>query len=530
MSHATDALPPERSMWTIAFEKEFWLLLLLGIGCYFTRLSDLSIRGEESRRGRIAWEMIHHGDWLVPRVQGLPRLSRPPLQYWMIALVGMARGDVDAIAVRLPSAVATLMTILLVYVTGRTWMSSIGALGSAVGFATFAQILLLGRLGETEAIFTFLLSSSLLVWQIGTVRGWSPWLLWLSSCSLAALATLAKGPQAPVYFFGGISAYLWLTGNLKSLLSRAPFCGMAVFLGLVSAWQIPFTLKLGQEKVSHVYLSEVAKRFTDDQLSTFLSHLVLFPLEVLLGCLLPWSLLGVVYLKKGFWKDLGDAKKPLLFLLSCICVAFPTVWIPPEAKGRYFMPLFPCFALLSGFAVEKLAQMGRNSSSKWMFIYRNPRTSLFAVASSLGLIFTGPILSQQAKNSPHADLQVQRVKELIPPGKPLYSFGVVHHLFSYHFADDVIHRSFRSFDSVEEVEYFCVDAYRGKPRELPFEWEVIARVNCDRIVRSVPENEVLLGRRTRHVSQNRQSDTRRKETTESSAIRMGQTQLRTGRG
>src|SRR5690348_7771356 len=99
--------------WVIHFESEWVLLTILALCLYATRLTDLSVRGEESRRGRIAWEMVQSGDWLVPRVQGLPRLSRPPLQYWAIACVGLMRGEVDALAVRIPCVVATVLTVLL---------------------------------------------------------------------------------------------------------------------------------------------------------------------------------------------------------------------------------------------------------------------------------------------------------------------------------------------------------------------------------------------------------------------------------
>ena len=47
-------------------EKELWLLLVLLAGMYLTNLDSITIRGEESRRGRIAWEMLHSGNWFVP--------------------------------------------------------------------------------------------------------------------------------------------------------------------------------------------------------------------------------------------------------------------------------------------------------------------------------------------------------------------------------------------------------------------------------------------------------------------------------
>ena len=85
-------------------EPQLWLLVLLCAGAYLPRLDYLTIRGEETRRARVAYEMLESGDWIVPRQQGEVYLSRPPLGNWLIALVGIIRGQIDLVAVRLPSA------------------------------------------------------------------------------------------------------------------------------------------------------------------------------------------------------------------------------------------------------------------------------------------------------------------------------------------------------------------------------------------------------------------------------------------
>ena len=50
-----------------ARELEVLVLALLVAVLYFSRLTDLTIRGEESRWARVAQEMISSGDWIVPR-------------------------------------------------------------------------------------------------------------------------------------------------------------------------------------------------------------------------------------------------------------------------------------------------------------------------------------------------------------------------------------------------------------------------------------------------------------------------------
>ena len=81
-----------RARWWL--EWEFWAVLLLTGLIYGSRLGETPPSGEEPRRGQVAREMIASGDWIVPRQQGLPFLSRPPVQNWAIA-AGLAGAGKD---------------------------------------------------------------------------------------------------------------------------------------------------------------------------------------------------------------------------------------------------------------------------------------------------------------------------------------------------------------------------------------------------------------------------------------------------
>src|SRR5262245_47154749 len=125
---------PESTGGRAWFELELALLLVVVAAIYLTRLGSPNLRGEETRRGRVAVEMIQTGDWIVPRQQGELFLSRPPLQNWLIALVGLVRDGVDDLAVRLPSAVATILLAGLIYGYARGCLSPVGALVAGLSF------------------------------------------------------------------------------------------------------------------------------------------------------------------------------------------------------------------------------------------------------------------------------------------------------------------------------------------------------------------------------------------------------------
>src|SRR5262245_41319559 len=101
-----------------------WLALTaLVLVCYFARLETVPVCGEESRWANAAREMIATGDWIVPRQQGDVFPERPPLGSWAMAAVGLARGHVGLVAVRLPSACATLLLCWLIYGYTLAWSS-----------------------------------------------------------------------------------------------------------------------------------------------------------------------------------------------------------------------------------------------------------------------------------------------------------------------------------------------------------------------------------------------------------------------
>ena len=228
--------------------------------------------------------MVRSGDWIVPRQQGLVFADRPPLNSWCMALIYEITGRLDRLAIRLPTALATLLTTLLVYVYSRTFLSRLGALTAGAAYATAPQVLQLGRFAESDALFSLFGAASLLVWHLGYTRKWPPVCVWCSGYLLAALAALTKGPQGPIYFLGPVLIFLLLRRDWRYLLSLPHLAGIAALAAVVGAWQIPFTLRTGLEATAKVWsekggLADRVRGILDGSLPL---HLVAFPAKVFL--------------------------------------------------------------------------------------------------------------------------------------------------------------------------------------------------------------------------------------------------------
>ncbi|TWT53242.1 Undecaprenyl phosphate-alpha-4-amino-4-deoxy-L-arabinose arabinosyl transferase [Rubripirellula amarantea] len=344
--------PPRVRVW---LEATFWISLILTLWIHGTRINQHGLRGEEARRGLVAAEMIRTGDWIVPRQQGTIFLSRPPLQNWIIAGTSFITGDINRLAIRLPSVIALLMTVGLIYAYCRRWMGTGPAMLACLAYATMGQVLELGYLGETESMYTLVVAGSILIWHWGWTANWSPKVVWAAGYSLAAAGMLAKGYQAPVYFVASVFLYVVAMGQWRSLFTWAHFVGILSFLAIWNAWNVPYLWMTGLQNTIAMYHNDVAIRFNDQTWMTWAEHLIQFPLEVFV-CMLPWSLLLPILLMPRFWKGAGRFREPLSLAIAAIVITFPSVWFTPGAHGRYYMPLYPLLAILIAIATEKVLQ------------------------------------------------------------------------------------------------------------------------------------------------------------------------------
>jgi len=489
------------------------LLIVAVSAIYGARLASQPIVGEESRWATSAREMLASGDWVVPRQQGRVFAERPPLTMWAMAAVGFLRGDVDAIAIRLPSIMAIVLTTLVLYVYARSLLSPFVAVASAIVYATFGQVLQIGRLGESEALFTLFVSASLLLWHLAYMSGWRPIITWSIGFGFAALAALVKGPQAPVYFVAITGAYLIVRRDWRYLLSWQFAAGAAVFAAVVAAWQVPFYRATDWPTAIATWSGLAADRI---HLGGMMKHLVTYPMETFV-CLLPWSPLLVALAKRETRALVDDCRPVITFLFTAILVAYPTVWIAAGARGRYFMPLYPLVAVLIGLIIERCAtaSAGTYRSRAWrqflllcsiligvggaaigvsgllpddwsVWLHQprafsvvfgiaaafvaymlwkcchahrlaTPLIAMLSIAAIVGVAYSGLMLNVNIARWHDPTTVVARLRSELPPDSRLVSFTPIEHRFVYYYKTPIAEIEWPAElrDLPADVEYFC---------------------------------------------------------------------------
>ncbi|MBI4518146.1 MAG: glycosyltransferase family 39 protein [Deltaproteobacteria bacterium] len=535
-------------------ERELLWLVAVIAAIYCTRITSPSLRGEESRRARVAAEMMATGDWIVPRQQGQPYHDRPPLQKWAIAGSARLTGGLSPLAIRLPSVLAVIGTGALLYGCARALMGPLAGLAAGLAFATMGQVLELGRLGETEALFSFMVSAALLLWHLGYVRGWPPAVTWMVGYGLAALGALTKGVQAPLYFIGSTGLFLLLEGRWRFLFSRSHAAGLVVFVALLAPWQLMHARAVGWDGVRAIWFNEVGIRFTEAGVARIAGHGISFPLEVLVSTL-PWSALLACYVVPRARAELSASLPQARFLLLALTLAFVTCWLPPGARPRYLMPLYPIAALLAAVVVERAGAQATWAASAWqrfarimtggmalcgaavlgvslvttpaLFRWAQPwplaltyaafcaaaaavmrkttrggapprLAALVTVALFLGLSYTGVVVNALANTSVDTEASVARLKQQLPRGHRLLSLGPIHHLFAYYYRDPIALLEWSDPGVAAELAkpetFFCF--YRSDDRRIEpsFAWQPVAVISVARSRDRAAEMQVIVGR------------------------------------
>jgi 4-amino-4-deoxy-L-arabinose transferase-like glycosyltransferase len=147
---------------------------------------------DEGRYTAVALQMLDSGEWLVPRLSDhQEHLTKPPLYYWTVA-ASVAAFGMSEWAVRLPNALAFVLTGLLVLALARSlaprrpWLAPLA-------WATSLYTVLAANVASTDTLLALFETAAMYcAWRAqrdGDSRAWHT-LMWTAF----GLAFLTKGP------------------------------------------------------------------------------------------------------------------------------------------------------------------------------------------------------------------------------------------------------------------------------------------------------------------------------------------------
>src|SRR5262244_2168064 len=213
-----------------------YILLALGLLFFLPKLGMPLLDPDEGLYAEIPLEMVTSGDWIIPHVNGLPYLEKPPLYFWLTALTFEVFGPSEW-ATRLWSAIAALGTVVLTWRIGRRLYGAPAGIMAGVVMASLVGHALYVRRASTDQLLVFCLTLAMYGFVRDAERpdrGRARFLLFYVGAALAVLAKGFIGIVFPVLIVGlGLAVVRRLGWRELNL-----FRGAALFLAIAVPWHV----------------------------------------------------------------------------------------------------------------------------------------------------------------------------------------------------------------------------------------------------------------------------------------------------
>lgn len=338
-----------------------WTALVLGLLLFVWQLGDTGLVDETPPLfAASARAMAETGDWLIPRVNGLPRYDKPPLVYWGMGLIyslpGHGRWDpLGTWAARLPSALACVAVMLALARTLLRWPQArrnpaLTALSAALAFALSPLVLLWGRIAVSDALFSGCLAIGLLLLWSSYANAGRRW--WAGWC-LLALAMLTKGPVALLLAGLTLAGFGWLQRDWRGLIRRLRPLRGAVLTGLLALpWYGLALQREGEAFWRSFFGYHNLQRFTA-VVNNHQAPWWFFGLMLLLASL-PATPLLILGLTRGLRGEPLPAALSLQRFAACWLMAVLLFFSLAATKlPSYWLPATPAAGLLVALAAQR---------------------------------------------------------------------------------------------------------------------------------------------------------------------------------
>lgn len=300
---------------------------------------------DEGRYAEIPREMLSEGDWIIPHLNGLAYIEKPPLQYWATALSLRVFGP-TAFAARLYMALCALATLVVIgWVAWKIWGPPTAWRAVAV-LASLTLFVVLGQLLTLDMSLTFYLTLALagfLAAQQGTQDAARYMLI---AWGAAAAGVLTKGLEAIVIPAAVLVLYTGVSRDWGPWRRLHWQWGLPLFLAISVPWHW-LAAQRQPEFLEFFFVHEHFARYLTPIADREEAWWFFGPV-FLLGTL-PWTVSAVRVLATGWRRHSppGDFDARLFLWLW---VAFVLVFfsVSDSKLVPYILPALPALALLIG--------------------------------------------------------------------------------------------------------------------------------------------------------------------------------------
>ena len=247
-----------------------WLALLamwLGL-MVMAALRPLAVP-DEGRYGEVGRWMLQSGDWMTPRLNGIPFFHKPPYLYWLQAMSLQVFG-INELALRLVPALHVGLMLVALYLATRRFTNETIARRACIMLGTSLTFLIGGQYINHDMLVAAWIGVAIWCFAFSFIAGDRPHAnlarFGFVACALGVLSKGLIGVALP-----GLVLFVWLlwTRQFKKVLYLPWMSGLALLAVIAFPWfvieQRSFPELFNYMFVNHHFSRFTAKTFNNVQ-------------------------------------------------------------------------------------------------------------------------------------------------------------------------------------------------------------------------------------------------------------------------
>lgn len=369
----------------------FILFGILYLGLSFTRPLASP---DEGRYVEIPREMVATGDWVTPRLNGMPYFYKPPMFYWMQAAI-IKNAGISRVSARAANSLMAVLGICATYCAARALYGRKAGIASAAVLGTSLLYYALGQIVTLDMTVSVFMSAALFCFIVAIKRSgiWRGALI-LGFFLACAFAVLSKGligaliPGAVVFLYAVSVGPVSFLKSLKPSDAAWGALGIALFFAVVAPWHILAAMANpafenaegmlskkwdGQGFFWYYFIHEHILRYVDADTSMRNQPFWFFFVFAPIG-LIPWLFVlpqSLCDAMKGGWKNLRGNNSPMLFFGVWVLFVILFFSFSKSKLVPYIIPIYPALAVVVGVWLAKVWENPKAFKLKvsaWLFI------------------------------------------------------------------------------------------------------------------------------------------------------------------